>query len=296
MEWKQAVDYLSSEVEAFQGNWDNVDFPLVLNAITGWLNSSITADKGMAESAYEAFSRRVVFLFNNVYTLTLGTGITPTIARLSEQVTGDQPLPFEGMLKQNWEHSRAVNGWRRNENLSNEDLDNFLLTLSEEIGETPALILPLKSEIEELPFLKEDHLDPLKIPKDYPTWIRFLNLFTEEKMQKTMDTLGMYVIVCDNDEYISAHCDHSRLLSLQSELYWDESSDLSQAKRDWLEAFDEMNYLPDGTLSAVVYDLDADEERSLRKLASEFGLDAGPWQEGKFVARGDVWFHSGHRK
>jgi hypothetical protein len=290
LEWKQAVEYLSSAVEAPESNWRNLEYPVVLNALTGWLNSSLT--EGYSESAYEAFSKRVVFLFNNDYTLTLGTGITPTIARLSKEITRDQSLPFEGMLAESWDYVRAVNGWRRRENLSNEDLDNFLITIAEEVGEFPTLVLPLKSEIEELPYLKEDNHGLLKSSKDYPTWIRFLDLFTEEKMQKTIDTLGLSLIVCDNDEYVSEHCDKSRLLSLKSKLYWDESSDLSLAKRDWLEAFDEMNYLPDGTLSAVVYDLDTDEERSLRKLASEFGLDAGPWQEGKFVAEGDVWFHS----
>jgi hypothetical protein len=288
LEWKQAVDYLSSAVEAPESNWRNLEYPVVLNALTGWLNSSITEDNGGAVSAYEAFGRRVVFLFNNDYTLTVGTGITPTIARLSKEITGDQPLPFEGMLAENWDYVRAVNGWRRRENLSNEDLDNFLITIAEEVGEFPTLVLPLISEIEELPYLKEGNHGSLNSSKDYPTWIRFLNLFTEEKMQKTIDTLGLSLLVCDNDEYMSEHCDWSRLISLTVKL--EESDDLSQVKRDWVEGIDDWDHLPDGTFFAVVYDLYPDEQRSFKKLASECGLDAGPWQEGKFVAEGDIYF------
>jgi hypothetical protein len=287
MDWKQAVDYLASEVEAFQGkNWDRFDFPLVLNALTGWLHTSLTEDTEMAVSEYEAVSRRVVFLFDNDYTLTIGKGITPTIARLSEEIAVDLPLPFEGMLEENWEYMRAVNGWRRNENLSNEELANFLLTLSEELGESPTLILPFESKLDVL----EHPSSWDKAQEHYHTWIKLLELFAGENQQKTVDTIGMSLIVCEDEEYMSEHCDYSRLSRLSNELYWDKCSELSQAKRDWSECFNESDHLPDGTLTAVVYDLNPEEERLLKKLASDFGLDAGPWQEGEFEARGDVWF------
>ena len=102
----------------------------------------------MAVGEYEAVSRREVFLFNNDYTLTIRTGMTPTIARLSQEIALDLPLPFTGILGENWENMRAVYGWRRNENLSNEDLGNFLLTLSEELGESPTLILPFENKLD----------------------------------------------------------------------------------------------------------------------------------------------------
>jgi hypothetical protein len=112
LEWKQAVDALSSEVHASKADKrGNLNPSIILNALTGWLNSSVTEDRNMAVSAYEAFSRRVAFLFRNDYILTLGTGITPTIARMSKQVTGDQPLPFEGMLAENWDYVRSLS-WK----------------------------------------------------------------------------------------------------------------------------------------------------------------------------------------
>jgi hypothetical protein len=293
LEWKQAVEYLSSAVETPQSNWRNLDYPVVLNALTGWLNSSITEVKGVAESAYEASRRRVVFLFNNDYTLTLGTGITPTIARMSKQVTGDQPLPFEGMLAENWDYVRAVNGWRRRENLSNEDLDNFLLRLSEEVGEFPTLILPLICILDNL----EENLkyasaiealgpagnDKKKQDEDNESWIRFLNLFSEEKMQKTIDTLGLDLILCDDYEYMSEHCDYSRFLNLLGNL------DGGERIHKSIDSFFDSGHLPDGTFFCAVYDLDPEEEILFNKLASECGLNAGPWQEGKFEATGDVY-------
>jgi hypothetical protein len=236
----------------------------------------------MAVSAYEAFSRRVAFLFRNDYILTIGTGITPTIARLSKEISGDQPLPFQGMLEENWNFFRAVNGWRRNEDLSNEDLGNLVISLSDET-EPPILILPFEDKLYEL----EDPSSLDKAEGQYHTWLKLLELFTEENQQKTADTMGISLIVCGGDEYMSEHCDWNRLLRLTVKL--EESDDLSQAKSDWVEGIDDWDHLPDGTFTAVVYDLDTDEQRSFKKLASECGLDAGPWQEGEFVAEGDIW-------
>jgi hypothetical protein len=50
-----------------------------------------------------------------------------------------------------------------------------------------------------LPYLKEDNHGLLKSSKDYPTWIRFLDLFTEEKMQKTIDTRQEGKFVAEGD-------------------------------------------------------------------------------------------------
>ena len=284
MEWKEAVDALSYEVHASKADKrDNLNPSIILNALTGWLNSSITEDNGWNVSAYEAFGRRVAFLFNNNYILTVGTGITPTIANLSKEITGDQPLPFEGMLAENWNFFRAVNGWRRNENLSNEDLGNLVLSLSDET-EPPILILPIEEKLYEL----EDPSSLDEAKGQYLTWLKLLELFTEENQQKTADTMGISLIVCGDNEYMSEHCDWSRLIRLTTKL--EESDDLSQVKDEWLASFNDSHHLPDGTFTAVVYDLDPDEQRSFKKLASECGLDAGPWQEGKFVADGDIYF------
>jgi hypothetical protein len=286
LEWKQAVDALSSEVHASKADKrGNLNPSIILNALTGWLNSSLTEDRNMAVSAYEAFSRRVAFLFSNNYILTVGTGITPTIARLSKEITGDQPLPFEGMLEENWNFFRPVNGWRRNENLSNEDLGKLVLSLSDET-EPPILILPFEDKLYILPF--EDKLYEREDKEQYHTWLKLLELFTEENQQKTADTMGISLIVCGDDEYMSEHCDWSRLIRLTTKL--EKSEDLSQVKDQWFASFNDSHHLPDGTFTAVVYDLYPDEQRSFKKLASECGLDAGPWQEGKFVAEGDIYF------
>jgi hypothetical protein len=284
LEWKEAVDALSSEVHASKADKrGNLNPSIILNALTGWLNTSLTEDNGWNVSAYEAFGRRVAFLFSNNYILTVGTGITPTIARLSQEISGDQPLPFQGMLEENWNFFRAVNGWRRNENLSNEDLGNLVLSLSDET-EPPILILPFEDKLDEL----EDPSSLDEAKGQYHTWLKLLELFTEENQQKTADTMGISLIVCGDDEYMSEHCDWSRLIRLTVKL--EMSDDLSHVKDEWVGSFNDSHHLPDGTFTAVVYDLYPDEQRSFKKLASECGLDAGPWQRGKFVAEGDIYF------
>ena len=89
MEWKQAVDLLASKVNAKTQSekMQNLDSPVILNALTGWLDTTITE---YTEGASQAFGRRVVFLFNNDYTLTIGTGITPTICLLYTSDAADE--------------------------------------------------------------------------------------------------------------------------------------------------------------------------------------------------------------
>ena len=308
MEWKQAVDAVYSEVKSSKSdNLQYLDSQIILMALTGWLNTTLTAH---TDGAGEAFSRRVVFLFNNDYTLTLGTGIRPTIARLSEEITGDLPIPFNGMLTGSWDYSRAVNGWRRSEDLSNEDLEKLLHMLGEETGESPTLILPIESKLEildEEPWWDEDD-------DYYPTWIRFLELFNEGNLQKTVDTLDLDTIVCDDTEYMSEFCDYSRFLRLTDKLEEDgwfvnldsHCAACSHGDREWWEKSNpdktsaptfqtngqnsDISHLPDGTFWAILYDVE--EERFLKKLAHDFGLDVGPWQEGEFIEEGELYFGS----
>jgi hypothetical protein len=309
MEWKQAVDLLASKVNAKTQSekMQNLDSPVILNALTGWLDTTITE---YTEGASQAFGRRVVFLFNNDYTLTIGTGITPTIAHLNEEIPYDFPLPFESMLEENWDYSYRINGWSRKEKLSHEDLANFLLMLSEETGEDPTLILPFEWKLEILeedPWWDEDD-------EDYPTWIKLLELFTDENKQKTADTIGLSFIVCDDTEYMSEYCEYSRFERLTEKLEeegWFVNLDehcaaCSSGTRKWWQEENAENpyapefmtwgqntqtsHLPDGTFWTEVYMDDEEHEKSLKKLAADFGLDVGAWQEGEFEAEGSVIF------
>lgn len=291
MEWKAAVEALANKANAKTQSkkLKPLDLPVTLTALTGWLESSITE---YTEGASEAFSRRIAFLFNNDYILTIGTGITPTIARLSEEIPATFPLPFESMLPENWEYFYGVNGWRRKENLSNEDLANFLVMLSEETGENPTLILPFewKMEIlEEDPWWDEDD-------EDYPTWVTLLSLFTEENRQQTADAMGLSFIVCDDTEYMSDYCDYSRFVRFTDALeekgwfvnldehcaacssgtrkWWRESNPENAEAPEFLTwgQNTQSSHLPDGTFWAEVYCDDPEHETFLRKLADEYGL------------------------
>lgn len=291
MEWVKAVDKLSKKVLAKKQSQKlvPVEFSTTLTAITGWLDTSITE---YTEGSHEAMGRRIVFLYPNNYTLTLGTDIFPTISHLEEEVKVDTPLPFESMLPENWEYLYKSNGWERSKHLTIEELEQFIILLTEEVGD-PTLILPLEQKLymlEDEPWWDDDD-------EDHNTFAKLLTLFTEDNRQTTADAMGLSFIICDDSEYMPEYCEFQRFLrmasALEEEHGWYVNLDehcaaCSSGTREWWykdnpeksDAPEFMTwgqnsqgaYLPNGTMWAEVYVENPEEENFLRKLADEYGI------------------------
>lgn len=310
MEWNEAVEKLTKRANAIKSDdsLEPVDLAVSLNAITGWLNTSVTE---YTEGSYEAMGRRIAFLYPNNYTLTIGTDIKPTIAHLEDEVKYDAPLPFESMLEENWLHNYKVNGWERKEDLTLEELEHFVLLLAAEVGE-PTLILPLEQRlymIEDEPWWDEDD-------EDYNTFAKLLELFAEENREATANAMGISFIVCDDSDYMSDYCEWRRFqrmaAALEDEHGWFVNLDehcaacSSGTRKYWIEEHpdtpdapelmtwgqnSQSAYLPNGTMWAEVYMDNEEHENFLRKIAAEYGIvtDADIDEEG-YEPTGSVMF------
>lgn len=293
MEWNEAVERLAKRVNAIKSDEElpPVELAISLNAITGWLNTSVTE---YTEGSYEAMGRRIAFLYPNNYTLTLGRDINPTIAHLEEEVKYGSELPFESMLEENWVHDYKSNGWTRNAELTLEELEQFVSLLAQEAGE-PTLILPFEQKlymIEEDPWWDEDD----ESYEDYNTFAKLIELFTEENRQAAAFAMGISLVICDDADYMSDYCEFNRFLRMTEALeekgwfvnldehcaacssgtrkYWyEENPDKPDAPEFMTWGQNSQNaYLPNGSIWAEVYVYDEKHEYELRKLADEFGV------------------------
>ena len=79
-----------------------------IDAITFWLDTNIADDVSNLE---EALARRVSWRFSNGLIFSVGTGMSPTLSSLVEQVGEDDELPVPENQMDSWAWSKAVCGW-----------------------------------------------------------------------------------------------------------------------------------------------------------------------------------------
>ncbi len=79
-----------------------------IDAITFWLDTYIAEDVSNLE---EALARRVSWRFSNGLVFSVGTGMSPTLSSLVEQVGEDDDKPVPENQLDSWVWSSAVCGW-----------------------------------------------------------------------------------------------------------------------------------------------------------------------------------------
>lgn len=311
MEWYESVDKLEQTVkEIAAGNSPKLKLVSVLEALTGWINTEMCE---YTEGAYEALGRRVVWVFPNEYTLTLGTDITLLISHVNKELEAS-PLPFpESMDEAMWDFNPSANGWSRKENLEFANIIEFVGNISEEVGGLPKLAVCLNWRLEnasgEADYLDED---------DYlgQALVKLANITEDEDMMKALQSLLPWELeIAEETDYLSYYCDYSRFERFTSFLEetgkWmvildehcaacasgtrkslvSENSALKDAPQflTWGQN-SQGTYMPDGTFWAEVYVEEEEDERFLKRNARKFGIELGEWEGDKFEYEGAVTF------
>lgn len=314
MSWVEAVDRTEAAVkEIVAGKKPVLPLPVLVEALTGWLDSDLCE---YTEGSYEALARRVVWKFSNEYIVTIGTDITITISHLSEEFTDASPMPFpESIEPSNWTFNARANGWERSENLTTEELIEFLQNLADEAGEQPEMLLPLEYKFEDVESLE----DMAENYDDNDTWAamaKLAKIFNDDEELAVLQSLSPWNIeLIGEEDFMSYYCDwykFSRFVGfLQDTGKWIVVLDehCAACSRGSVESEVSANpalkdapvfmtwgqnsqgaYLPNGTMWAEVYMNEEEDERFIKRHARKFGLDVGEWEGDKFEAEGSVTF------
>lgn len=311
MSWTESVSIVDQAVkEMVAGKKPKVKLSTVTEALTGWTETDLCE---YTEGAYEALARRVVWVFESGYTITIGTDITTTISHIDEELTEESPMPFpESIEESNWSFNPSANAWQRSENLTTEELIEFLDNIANEVGETPKLVLPLEYKFE------QDFEDMAEYD-DAGTWEamgKLALIFSEPESLKALQSIVPWELeLTDEEGYLPYYCDWSKFSRFTNFLEetgkWmvilDEhcaacssgsrSAEISAnpALKDapvfmtWGQN-SQGAYMPDGTMWAEVYVDEAEDERFLKRNARTFGLNIGEWEGEAFEASGNVTF------
>lgn len=316
MLWVESVDRLSLLVsDILSGKEPIVEEELLLSAFKGYLSSSLCE---YTEGASEAYSRRLVWAFNNDYILTIGTGINPTITHLTKELSETSPMPFPDSIEQsNWSFLSEANAWSRNEDLTDEELLEFLQNLSNEAGEKPNLILPLEWKLDSIEDYEEYKDDPDM--EDYYTFYKLGKLLSDENSLEILNSIlpwGSIEIVEESDymSYYSQaekferfinflqetgkwivildeHCAACSRGSVEDAISYNPELKDAPVFMTWGQNSN-ISHLPDGTFWAEVYINEEADEKFIKQHARTFGLDVGDWEDGKFEPYGSVTFGS----
>ena len=181
----------------------------MLTVLMGWFDS-VVADS--TEGPSEAVSRRIVWVFPDSYSLTVGWEIYPTFSHLENNLEEeDVPLsPFE----EGWSWDKSVNGWN---------------ILEGRESETPTLYLPVESYFwgagEES---EEDYVDGWGDDEDARRAFHQMITFLKDNLEFKL--YGWDVKVCGSDDYIPEFSAYNK--------FWNLINELEQSDR-WIVIADE---------------------------------------------------------
>lgn len=318
MEWNESVDALDEAIKK-QSARNKLSPAVIVNALTGWLETELTS---YTEGSYEAVARRVVWVFPNKYSLTLGTSIEPTIACIDKDLNDgifNKPVPFECMDNTKWYFDSSVNGWVRHTKFSDEETAEFIALLTKENG-PPYLALPWERKVQNFEDDGDDWADWVSPEDDkyelYQTYGKLLNLFTEKNISSTRKTIMWDVRIVDEDEDMSDFCYYSRFMRFAfflEEQGWavildEHCAACASGTRKWMQEQSEDGkprpefltwgqnsdtmYYPDGNMSISVYISDETDERYVKEQAADFGLWLGDWEDPDFECEEEILFDS----
>mgnify|MGYP006272368513 CR=1 FL=1 len=145
-EMTNSIEGLKSKVDkaevgkSFIENYGSADF---IEALTNWFQTGVAED---TEMYFESVGRRVLWLYPNGLTLTIGAEINLTISSATEQLSEASELP-PICEPDNWEFFDHANGWSSNQRYDKETILEIIQALEELYGK-PRLIIPWENRAE----------------------------------------------------------------------------------------------------------------------------------------------------
>jgi hypothetical protein len=299
MSWKDNVTKVA------EGTATRAEF---VDAITRWLYNENLA--GSTEGAYEALSRRVVWVFPNKYAFVIGTGFYPALYSLDTELDEEEsviPLPKDSGTS-GWEFDPVINGWHYiadPEEISIALILNIVDLLTKENGK-PFLLLPWSTTRTES--IAENDLEE---------WLGWYGVEDDDEEREeyipmyTLATLAMNgelqgksewdVVITEEDDGLSEYSDYVKFMKLVKHI---EDNDLmiidldqhcagcshgtyeyavkynpklegKSIFRTWGQNSEYM-YLGDGSLNITVDFYDGpDIEKQIKLIAEDLGIYTG---------------------
>lgn len=199
-----------------------------IHGLAGWLDTSIAE---YTEGAWEAVSRRAVWVYPNELMLTIGTSITPTLSYLNVETHADDKAPLPSTeSRKNWSWVYNINGWASDKNFTVEELAILVDRLTQLYGE-PKLCLPWVYKVEGAVDEGEDYYSYWDTEDEehvlYKSFYELAVLIAEDKIGK----ISPWVLeITDEDGYMSEYSKYSKFRNLVNEL---------EESGEWLVILDE---------------------------------------------------------
>lgn len=267
-----------------------------IHAVTGWLTTELAE---YTEGSYEAISRRVIWLFDEKWAIVYGSYFPLTVTHMDEEVTSETTPPIE---LPGWSYRKHANGWQHhleNSDISEKDILHLIDALSKILGE-PKLVLPwgycwadniaeeeldeylewgaegseelrtamhaLATSVGEPGSLAEvspwelEKTDEAEWMPEFCDWSRFQRVTSAIEERKLMIlNLDEHCAACGSNVYEWAVKDDPEMEGKRIFLTWGQNS--------------QGTYLGDGSIYLEVYLDDEGDERAVKQIAADEGLD-----------------------
>jgi hypothetical protein len=170
-----------------------------IEALASWLESGPAE---FPEQYFESMGRRVLWVYPNGLTLTIGADINLTIASMSEQLSPSTALP-EICNPDNWMFLPHANGWASTQWYDKETLLEIIQAMEELYGKAK-LILPWRNRAESTMDQEEEefvHADPDdESYNEYLGYYRLMNLANSEDIAFFSE---WDLLIVDDEDFIS---------------------------------------------------------------------------------------------
>ena len=145
-EMTNSIEPLESKVDKAEAGKDfieNFGLANLIEVLTHWFETGPAED---TEQYFESVGRRVLWVYPNGLTVTIGAEINLTIARIDVQLSESSVLP-EVCAEDNWDFLQHANGWASNHRYDKDTMLEIIQSL-EDLHGKPKLILPWERRAE----------------------------------------------------------------------------------------------------------------------------------------------------
>ena len=275
----------------------------VIDALSAWLQSRASES---VEQYHESVGRRLLWVFANGLTLTIGSEINLTLASLDKKITEESELP-PVLEQKHWEYLPHANGWSINRWCNKFQLLEIVQALETLYGQAKA-VLPWEKRAESAAEQEQDEFvfpNPTDDSEGYNSYLDLYRLLILVSTKEIKYFSAWEIEITHEDSYLSMFSDlgkyrtfigHLResklaILNLEEHCY---SCSLGFAERaveedpelegrptftTWSQNSNRI-VRPDGAIKIEAHCRKADFEtkQSIRRLAEETGLacELGP--------------------
>lgn len=312
-------EWLNNVIKVENGTSNKTEFT---DAVTHWLGTEVAQ---FTEGRWEPVARRVVWLFNGGYALSVGTAYSPTFYHLTDLISESDQMPIPQSMQTNWVYTHHANGWRYesgsgSELPSAETIIKLLEMFSKHLG-TPSILLPwgyiwTESILDQGEDYYLDWEDDVEEGEDnnHKTMVKMLGLLKDGTLEKASP--WEFRFSEDEEAGLSKHCDFMRFERFTKRLSDEKIAvvDLDQhcagcasgvyeyaVKEDpeleGKEIFrtwgqnSEYCWLGDGAIFFQTYLNDPEGERQIKEAAEAEGLYTGVYEE-DWEATGEFEYQS----